>query len=383
MNLDIRRAKTEDEARELTRVARRCFHIVLRLLVTKPKWAYGAWDGERCLGGVFLKESAGVGIIEWIFVAKEARGLGLAKRLTAVALREFERRGLTRWAASVRDDNTASWSLFAARGFRSVSMAEATRLLGPIAAIRVAVVATQAVGIGFDLWLGSKTPAAGYAVGHPADHAADNTVDDAADSAVPALSTLETTAPGTWASSVVFHLGIHGLFVLFGVLRFGMAAGPGVLGMAAVLLVRLLFSYAAARAAGLSGRLRVPRGGWLVALVVAPLGGTLFYPAFWHPRVARWREPDHRAALGLSALFGAIGVMALRIAASLAVGLQAVGSAPVLAGTASAVGYFSFYVLLFDMNPLFEAYAGPRILRWNKWIYGAALLATAATLVFM
>lgn len=379
MNLDIRRATTEAEARELTRVARRCFHIVLRLLVTRPKWAYGAWDGERCLGGVFLKESAGVGIIEWIFVSKEARGMGLAKRLTAVALREFEKRGLTRWAASVRDDNTASWNLFAARGFRAVSIAEAMRLLGPLAAIRVAVVATQAVGIGFDLWLGSKTPADG----HPADHAADPTVGDAADPAVPALATLEATAPGTWASSVVFHLGIHGLFVLFGVLRFGIAAGPGVLGMAAVLFVRLLFSYTAARAAGLSGRLRVPRGGWLVALVVAPLGGTLFYPAFWHPRAARWREPDHRAALGLSALFGAIGVMALRIAASRAVGLQAVGSAAVLADTASAVGFFSFYVLLFDMNPLFEAYAGPRILRWNKWVYGAALLATAATLVFM
>lgn len=361
MNLDIRRAATAAEARELTRIARRCFHIVLRLRVTKPKWAYGACDGERCLGGVFLKESAGVGIIAWTIVSKEARGLGLAKRLTAVALREFEQRGLTRWAASVRDDNTASRNLFAAPGFRAVSIAEATRLLGPIAAIRVAVAATQAAGIGFDLWLGSKTPVAGRA----ADHAADNTVGDAADSAVAALSTLEATASGTWATSVAFHLCIHRIFVLFGVLRFGMAAGPNVLGMAAVLLVRLLFSYGAARAAGLSGRLRVPRGGWLVALVVAPLGGTLFYPAFWHPRVARWRQPDHRAALGLSALFGAIGVMALRIAASL------------------AVGFFSFYVLLFDMNPLFEAYAGPRILRWNKWVYGTALLATAATLVFM
>lgn len=94
-------------------------------------------------------------------------------------------------------------------------------------------------------------------------------------------------------------------------------------------------------------------------------------------------QPDHRSALGISALSGVIGVAALVAATSFANGFLPTSELPIVAGSMHTAASFGLIVLLFDANPLFEAYAGPRIQRWNRWVYLGTLLAVAAIVVFL
>ncbi len=368
MAIEIRRVESEHEAKELLRVARRAFHIGMAILVSKPKWAFGAWDGERCLGGVILKRSGTVGIVEWIFVAKEGRGQGLAKQLTDTAMGEFAKQGIETAAAIVRDDNTASWNLFAARGFKAMSFGRALATLGPGNYVRVVISTFKITAIGFDLWIGS--------------------VGVALEPTVRGEPTAADTVPGNSATSALFHLVVNALPVLFGLLFYDDRPLPFLAAIAAILLIRLLLSYVTARFAGLSVRLRSARGGLVPLLVANGFRGLFFYPAFWQPRSARWREPDHRGALSASALLGVVGVMAVVVVAGIMIraGAGAFSTGPAgrfVLETAGMARVYGKFVLGFELNPIFEAFAGPRILRWKWWVYAVAAAAAVAIIVFL
>mgnify|MGYP006277285135 CR=1 FL=1 len=369
MAVDIRRVEGDAEGREVLRVARRSFHIGMAMLISKPKWAFGAWDGDRCVGGVILKRSGRVGIVEWIFVAKEGRGRGLAKQLTDVAMREFAEKGIETAAAIVRDDNTASWNLFAARGFKAMSIGGAIQALGIGDYLRVVFSAFKITAVGFDLWIGSVGVALEPSVrGEP----------DPGD-----------TVPGNSVTSLIFHLIVNCLPVAFGWLLFGDEPLPFLAAIVAILAVRLLFSFVTVRASGLRVRLRSARGGLLPVLITDVFQGILFYPAFWQPKTARWREPDHRGPLSAAALVGAVAVMALVVGAGLIARGGAGGpltsgpAGPFVLQTAAILRVIGKFVIAFELNPIFEAFAGPRVLRWKWWVYAIAAAAAVVVIVLV
>lgn len=361
MDAEIREIRTEEEARELRRIGRRSFHPVLSLILPKPKWAYGVFEDGRCLGGVLLKKSGDTGLIDWIFLGRDARGRGLAKQLVQRALETFRQRGLTTVAASVRDDNTASWNLFADRGLRAVSPIELIRRFGLSSAARLSFISFKVVAYGFDLWLGSVARAL-----EPRSH-------EHAD--------LPDTAPGSDYTTLLWHLGLNLLPAVAAIWLGGRDPLNWLLGLGLVILARLSFAYVGALPFYRPMRLRASRGGYLVAVVNHLAGGLLFHPAYWHPKAPRWREPEYRRGLGISALLGVTGTMGLMLAASLLLSTEILSS-PLPAGVAESIVGVGKLILIMELQPLFEAWSGRRILRWSPCAYFTALIAGVAILVW-
>ena len=354
MAVVIRKVQADEEARALRSIGRRSFHPVLSLILPKPRWAYGAFEDGRCLGGVLLKRVGDVGLIDWIFIGRADRGRGLAKQLLQQALEAFRLEGITTVAASVRDDNTASWNLFADRGLRAVSPIELIRQVGLGSALRMGLVSFKVFAYGFDLWVGSLLRAL-EPRGQEQAHVSD-------------------TAPGNGYTTLLWHLGLNLLPAVAAIWLGSNAPLDWFLALGLLILVRLGFAYAGARVFFGSVRLRAARGGYAVAIISHLVGGLLFHPAYWHPRVARWREPEHRSGLGFSALLGVAGMMGITFGASL---LFSRGLLPsrFLAGLAEAAADAGKLILIMELQPLFEAWSGPRILRWSPWIYLPALAA--------
>ncbi len=361
MAVEIREIRTEEEARELRRIGRRSFHPVFALILPKPKWAYGAFEDGRCLGGVLLKRSGETGLIDWIFLGRDARGRGLAKQLVQRALEAFRRERLTTVAASVRDDNTASWNLFADRGLRAVSPIELIRKLGLVRAVRLSFVSFKVFAYGFDLWMGSLVRALEP---RGREHAA-----------------LTDTAPGNGYTTLLWHLVLNLLPAASAIWLGGNDPMDWFLALGLLALVRLGFAYLGALPFYGPVRLRAARGGYLIAIVNHLAGGLLFHPAYWHPRISRWREPEHRNGLGVSAFLGVAGMMGLMLASSLLLARGLLPS-PLSAGVAESIVDAGKLILIMELQPLFEAWSGRRILRWSPWAYFPALAAGVALLVW-
>jgi hypothetical protein len=60
-------------------------------------------------------------MFSWIFVDPAAQGHKLCRRLTEAGIRAMEDRGLTTQFTLIRDDNTASWNMFAKNGYTQPS----------------------------------------------------------------------------------------------------------------------------------------------------------------------------------------------------------------------------------------------------------------------
>lgn len=361
MKAEIRPVHTKEEAADVLRVGRRSFHPLLGMLITRVKWGFGAWDGDTCLGGIILKERGQFGIVEFIFIAAEGRGLGLGKRLTERAFEAFDERGLKYAVASVRDDNTASWNLFAGRGFRTYSSLRCIREFGFRSWFALSLATSHLFAFGFDLWIGR--------------------VDQALNRDEASALTQGDTVPGSSIGTFVLHYLLH-MVAVASVALFQSADGAvaWALAIGAILTIRLIFSYLATLPFFRPGRIRMARGGHLVEIVVNALGSFFFYPAYWHPRKARWREPDYRTGLGVSALAGSLSVVALVVASSLLLRAGSLESG-LAATTAGVVVGLGKPIIVIDLQPIFEAWAGPRIRRWNLWVYLVAAAAGVATVV--
>ncbi|MFP4376836.1 MAG: GNAT family N-acetyltransferase [Spirochaetales bacterium] len=360
MAIEIRELRDDNEARELQRIGRRSFHPGFFLLIPKPKWAFGAFDDGTCLGGVYLKKIAGVGLVEFIFIAKEGRGHGLGKRLTERALEAFREQGIETAVASVRDDNTASWNLFAGRGFHALSLAAFVRQFGLGRAFLISLASAQAFAFGFDLWAGSV---------------------DAALSSNPPTPDAREAVPGGSLSSLIGHLFLNLLPVTAAVWRFGESYAQLATALGLVIVARLLFGYLGSLPFYRPARLRMARGGWLIEVPVQIFGSTFFYPAHWQPKLAHWREPDFRRGLGVSALLSILGVMAVLGAASLLLASGALTSVFAV-GTALITVDVAKLVLILEAQPLFEAWSGPRVRRWNLPVYLVVLAGAIALVAF-
>jgi GNAT superfamily N-acetyltransferase len=360
MAIEIRELRDDSEARELRRIGRRSFHPGFFLIVPKPKWAFGAFEDGKCLGGVVLKKLAGTGLIEFIFVAKEGRGHGLGKRLTERALEAFREQGLETALASVRDDNTASWNLFAGRGFHALSLRELVKQFGLGRALAISFGSSNAIAFGFDLWAGSVETAL---------------------SADPPQPDVRESVPGGGFSSLLGHLFWNLLPVAVAIWQFNVPYSQLAVAALLIVAVRLLFGYLGAIAFYRPARLRMARGGWAIEIPIQLLGSYFFYPAHWHPKLARWREPDFRTGLGVSALASILGVMVAIGASSYALA-AGVLSSTFAVGTAHVIRHIGKFVLIMEAQPLFEAWSGPRVHRWNLPVYLIVLAGAVALIVF-
>ena len=361
MTIEIREMRGDDEARELRRVGRRAFHPVFSLILPKPKWAYGLFEDGVCLGGVILKQIGTIGLVDWIFLSKAARGRGLAKRLVVAALDAFAEQGLTKVAALVRDDNTASWNLFAARGLKAVTPLDLIRQLGIRDAVRISFASNMVVAYGFDLWLGS--------------------LEDALDPSAPEHVSLEDTASGNFLTTLLWHLSLNLLPAIAVVWRHNESPVYWAIALSALILGRLLFAYLGTIPLFRRVRLRAGRGGYIIAVPNQLLGGLLFHPAFWHPAVPRWREPDCRSGLGVSASLGVIGTMGLIAVSSLLLARGTLQSTMAI-GIAGTIVQAGKLILIMELQPLFEAWSGRRILRWSLIAYFAVLAAGVAVIIW-
>jgi GNAT superfamily N-acetyltransferase len=360
MEAEVRPISGDAEARAVQRVGRRAFHPVLGLIVTKPKWGFAAWDGDTCLGGVILGSHGQFGIVEFIFISKDGRGKGLGKRLTDHAMEAFAERGLKYSAASVRDDNTASWNLFAGRGHTAYTPLRIIRDFGFGTWLSLSLTTAQLFAFGFDLWIGS--------------------VEQARTPNADSRLQVSDTAPGSSVATLVLFFLIHMVAVTAAFWQDGAGPGPWAIAIAALLTVRLLFSYLATVPFFRPARIRMARGGAITDFIINAIGSFFFYPVFWHPRVTRWREPDYRAGLGVSAMIGALSVIVLLAAGSLILGAGVLQSALLVRAIAIMIDLGKL-MLIIDLQPLFEAWSGPRIIRWNLWAY--LITATAAVAVII
>lgn len=360
MAVEIRSISGDTEARTVQKVGRRSFHPILGLIVTRPKWGFAAWDGESCVGGVILGEHGRFGVVEFIFVTRAGRGQGLGQALTDRAMEAFAERGLEYSAASVRDDNTASWNLFAGRGHKAYTPVRGIREFGFGPWLRLALTTAQFFAFGFDLWIGS--------------------VDEARKPDADSTLSVADTVPGTSLSTLLVFYLIHMVAVTSAFWQDGAGAAPWAIAVGGLLTFRLLVSYLATLPFFRPARLRMARGGHVTDFIINAVGSFFFYPAFWHPKQKRWREPDFRTGLGVSAMAGGLSQVAVVVAASLVLpGLAGSGVLAVSLALAIDIGKL---MLIIDLQPLFEAWSGPRILRWNLWAYLATAAAAVATIIW-
>jgi ribosomal protein S18 acetylase RimI-like enzyme len=119
--------QTPEESQETKAVAKRVFGSGASFILPKePRWGFYAHEGDEFVGGVFIDQvGPGEGQLSWIFVDPQAQGHKLGARLLEAAVKAMDDKGLKTQFALVRGDNTASWNMFAKRGYKRPTVIKA------------------------------------------------------------------------------------------------------------------------------------------------------------------------------------------------------------------------------------------------------------------
>lgn len=114
----------EYQMNDIIQAAKNAFGWGVGLIIPKKKvWGFYAHDNDNVVGAVFIKKlSDDEGVLDWIFVDPIAQGHRLGALLMDQGLAALEDAGLKKQFALVRDDNTASWNMFAKRGYKEPSL---------------------------------------------------------------------------------------------------------------------------------------------------------------------------------------------------------------------------------------------------------------------
>lgn len=327
---------TPDESREATSLARRVFGAGASLLLPRtPGWGLIARGDDRPAGGIILeKMGPREGLVSWIFVDRDAQGHRLGSRLLDEGIRALDDAGRTTQFALVRSDNTASWVMFARRGYTRPSV---LRSLFGYSLQGFPKRLGYAFATGYSTWVRDTTP--------------------------------RSTHPSRWslAKYLLFSVFIGAALSLFSLrglefLLVGLAVVPG------VAVVRLLAAYPFARLAG-PVRFDAPQGGTPLCAVLAVAFGA-WWPTFGYfvPRDDIWRAPDFARADGLQSFAAwmsvivVFGVIRLALPELFASGLQTI------------LGL----VIIYQAIPLFpfDAMDGARVLRHSRALYAVGVVAT-------
>jgi ribosomal protein S18 acetylase RimI-like enzyme len=302
-------------------------------------------DGD-CRGGVML----------WLMVDPEARGLGVGGRLVEAALRSFEERGCQEVFACVEGYNSSSANLFAARGFTMLSLGEQLRRYGLLGTLLLWLRTSRLGGdVGHFLWarpgqLKPDDPALQWWIGVFA-------------------STLVLLLAGWWGS----WLGGFGPTTILGALVI----------VVALCGLREGAMRLAARLQGLEVRHRAWESAFPLSIAIALALG-MFLPVLGsiYPRQRTWRYRDLLPKLGPMAFAGASAVLIFAWAAwALAQfgGPLSEGAVWLRAAHTAGLMLAAFDVLL--PFSLFTSFDGRRVWDWNRPAWGA--LAAAVLGLFL
>ena len=349
--MTISKIDSDDDARTLSRLAIEIFGFGSEVIVPKrPKWAYVARndDGE-IVGGVILKQlGAGVGIVDFIFVASKGRGQGLGPKLLDIGVKALDDAGCTKQLALIRDDNTPSWNMFAKRGYVVPSIFKVL-FGGSFRSFLYSLLMVFAL-TGYSLWM--RDPGASQ-----------STVDP--DARLRLKGGLFIAVP--FAVFVGAALGRFGAFGPEWLLSaIGMVAGVSV--------VRILLTYPFARAFG-PVEYRLSHGGGILTIVNAFIGSWWPHLGFWAPRDQFWHVSQFKRHEGMAALVGWI-VTLLIYPLSFLIPIE---------GIAEGVRGLSIPVLIYQAVPVFpfEGMDGFRVRQWSPPLYFVGLAATLACFVHL
>ena len=118
--ITVHKVKTVEERRAIVALARTCFSVPFWIFIpSNPDWAlYARDESGTMLGGVFLdKLDKHLSLVNYIFVGTAGRGKGLGKLLLQKAMEDMKQSGCEKHIAMIRETNTASWNMFAQKGF--------------------------------------------------------------------------------------------------------------------------------------------------------------------------------------------------------------------------------------------------------------------------
>ncbi|HKK48259.1 MAG TPA: GNAT family N-acetyltransferase [Alkalispirochaeta sp.] len=332
----------EDETRVKT-LARRVFGAGGSLLLPRKRpWGFYAHRDGNVVGGAYLDQvGRQEGMFSWIFVDPAAQGHKLGRRLTETGIRAMEERGLMTQFTLIRDDNTASWNMFAKHGYTQPSVLRSLFGYSPASFMKRL---GYAFATGYSTWVKDDRRPGG------------------------------SVHPRRWAiaKTLTFSLFIGGALSLFSLrgIEFFYLAVAMVLGITAL---RMAVAYPIARLSG-PVRFDAPQGGTALSVILAVAFGS-WWPAFGYfvPNEDFWRDRDFRRHSGLQALATWMSMVVV------SAGLSRLF--PVVFH--SGMSTFFDIVIIYQMIPVFpfDGMDGAKVLNYSKTLYVIGLVASVLALV--
>lgn len=154
--IQIRKMEKE-EAELVWKIGRQSFGIVEGLAFQKPQNAFLAIVDNKIAGMASYKlfpakNNQKIGYVETCFVKKEYAGKGVGTQLYQKATQFLKEQGCETAAATVKDDNVASWKLFENNGYHITGYMQMLEHYGFTGTIRLWFQSTLAIATGFDIW---------------------------------------------------------------------------------------------------------------------------------------------------------------------------------------------------------------------------------------
>ena len=157
-NIEFRLMK-ENEANKVYKLGCRCFSVLKKPFISKPKLALIALINGEIIAGTTLKkikirENEYVGYVSHSFVKEEFRGQGIGKELynKAIAYLDKECAECSEICATVLDDNKRSWKIFKNEGFNMTSSYSVLSKIGILGTIRLWKESWLFISLGHYLW---------------------------------------------------------------------------------------------------------------------------------------------------------------------------------------------------------------------------------------
>lgn len=161
LNSDIIiREKRNGEEKQILKVARKAFHSIEALFVSKPKTAMVAEYDGKIVGGMIYSiiecNNKTVAYIDEAFVDSDYQGLGIGKKLYSTTFEYLWAQNCDVITAMVKDDNIASWKLVRDNNFKRVSFLQIIKEIGVSVLIKHFFKTPFLIAVGMDFYMADK-----------------------------------------------------------------------------------------------------------------------------------------------------------------------------------------------------------------------------------
>jgi ribosomal protein S18 acetylase RimI-like enzyme len=327
---------------KIVEVAKKSFGLGVEFIIPKKKiWGFYAHHEGDIGGAVFIKKAGqDEGFLDWIFVDPEAQGHRLGARLMDRALDALKEAGCHTQFALVNDFNTASWNMFAKRGYKQPSVLKSFLGYG-LASLPYRFMFSLVDG--YSIWVKDEkaidTPI------HPKRFAI-----------------LKTLLFSLFIGAALSLFSLRGFEYFYVALSMVMITT----------VLRIALPYLVVRRYG-KVRFDAPQGSTVLALILALLG--TWWPTFgsWMPAEDFWNAKDFRPFNG----------WARTISLLLIVVLYALSGWLLPELFESALQFYFGFILMVQLLPVFplDGMDGAYIYKYNKLLYLAVLIISLTTFI--